>query len=115
MLNVVASTVFHALVVMCHPTFENHDGIKVGTANYCVIAMPVEYKYDNLEACEAKLKEFTKYEDMADLEKIAIGPGGTYVGVCHASAEELSLERPVEGEGARRQIVQLYGPKGDGV
>jgi len=115
MLNVVASTVFHALVVMCHPTFENHDGIKVGTSNYCLIAMPVEFKYDNREACEAKLKEFTKYEDMATLEETAMGPGGTYVGVCHPSEGELPLNRPVEGIGARKQIVNLYGPKGDGV
>ncbi|MFM7012603.1 MAG: hypothetical protein ACKO0Z_25270 [Betaproteobacteria bacterium] len=115
MLNAVASTVFHALVVMCHPTFENHDGIKVGTSNYCIISMPVDFKYDNREACEAKLKEFTKYEGMEDLEKVAMGPGGTYVGVCHESAEALPLERPVEGFGSRKQIVNLYGPKGDGV
>ena len=116
MLNVLASTAFYSLVVMCHPSFAEVggvEGIKQGN-NYCLIVMPVDHKFSDRASCEAKLKVFTKPEENGTLEDTAMNEG-SFTGVCHEGPDDLAITAPVEGEGVRRQLVQLYGPKGDSI
>ncbi len=121
MLNVVAASMYYVAAIMCHPTFKSLgalEGVPVGTQTYCFVAAPSlteKREHATQEACEAALKEFMKPEDMGDLENNAMSSEGFLVGVCHKAPEGFPYALGEEGVSARMELIQRYGPKGDGV
>lgn len=104
MLNILTSSVFYAVAVLCNPSFaESEEAYRS-----CFVIMSEASPHSDAATCERDRRTGVKAFSESELMDVVAPNGGFVNFVCHEMEDSVSKD----DEQFRRSLIHLYGPFG---